>query len=43
VRGRTAALVSEVYDGEMLVTKNAMQRVPMNAVDGYLVVWEPEL
>ena len=43
VRGKTAALISEVYDGEMLVTRNAMQRVPVNAVDGYLVVWDGEL
>lgn len=42
VRGSTAALVSEVYEGRMLVTPNAMEREPMKTVDGYLVVWEPD-
>ena len=42
VRGETAALIGEVYEGSMITTSNAMQRTPARPFDGYLVVWEPD-
>ena len=42
VRGKTAALIGEVYEGKMIVTGNAMRTEPARPFDGYLVVWQPE-
>ena len=40
VRGKTAALIGEVYEGKMIVTGNAMRTEPARPFDGYLVVWQ---
>jgi hypothetical protein len=42
VREGVAALVAEVYEGELITTENAMQKEPPAARCGYLVTWKTE-
>ncbi len=40
VRDGRAALIGEVYQGEVITTENALQSEPTRHTNGYLVIWE---
>jgi hypothetical protein len=42
VRNGRAALVGDVYEGEVITSENALQPAPLGGTDGYLVVWSTE-
>jgi hypothetical protein len=42
VRGPTAALIGEVYEGSMIATTNALQPSSARPFDGYLVTWRAQ-
>jgi hypothetical protein len=42
VRNGNAALIGEVYEGEVITTENAPAKAPAKHVDGYLVVTRPK-
>ncbi len=39
IRNGYAAMVGELYEGEMITSENAWQKTPAGPTDGYLVLW----